>query len=75
MRKKNICTALEDRDYVILLAIGHGQRPDGTFTIKVAAHPVIRTLPRATWQATRETIIGAIDKLMASPLDDLEIER
>ena len=68
-------SALEERGYTVLFAIGHGNREDGAWSIKIAAHPGVRTLPPATWAVTRETIIGAIDKLMASPLDDLEIER
>ena len=66
--------ALDARGYDCLFAIGIGQRADGTHSIKIAAHPGVRQLDEETWRVTRATIIAAIDKLMASELDDLEIE-
>ena len=71
----NLQAALEARGYVCLLAIGMGTRPDGMPSIKIAANPGIRNL-RDTheWRVMRQTIMHAIDRLMASELDDLEIE-
>ena len=66
--------ALEARGYTVLFSIGFGQRADGTYTIKIAADPGVRRLTGKTWAVMRDTIIGAIDKLMATPLDDLERE-
>lgn len=74
-RKRDLGAALEERGYTVLFAIGHGRRIDGKWSIKVAAHPGVRTLSEQSWQTTRQIIIDALDKLMASPLDDLEIER
>lgn len=66
--------ALIERGYTPLICVGFGQRPDGTYSIKLAAAPVIRSLDPKTWSVMRQTIIGAIDQLISQPLDDLEIE-
>ncbi len=71
---KSFERALEQRGYTVLLSVGFGQRPDGTWTIKLASSPVLRQLKPSDWQAVRDTIIGAIDKLISTPLDDLETE-
>lgn len=75
MTTRSLEDALAARGYTCLFAIGFGERPDGTFSIKVAAHPGVKRLHGQTWDVCRQTIIGALDKLMASPLDDLEIEQ
>ena len=71
---KSFERALEQRGYTVLISVGFGQRPDGTWSIKLAASPVIRQLTPTLWAGVRETIIGAMDKLINTPLDDLETE-
>ena len=76
MSAPNLQDALESRGYLALLCIGLGKRADGRESIKVAADPGIRALRNTpTWLAMRQVIIGAIDRLMESELDDLEVER
>ena len=66
--------ALEARGYTVLMAVGFGERIDGTYSIKLASSPILRNISEGTWQATRETIIRAMDRMRIAPLDDLEIE-
>lgn len=66
--------ALFARGYEVLFAIGFGERPDGSYSIKIAANPAVRQLSEKTWHVTRDTIIKALDRLMTVELDDLEIE-
>lgn len=66
--------SLEQRGYTCLFCVGFGQRIDGSHSIKLAASPVLRGLTEEAWQATRETIIRALDRMRDSPLDDLEFE-
>ena len=66
--------ALEARGYTPLICIGFGERPDGMYSVKIAAHPVIRSFKPETWAVLRQTIIGAMDKMLSEPLDDLEWE-
>jgi len=66
--------ALEQRGYTPLISIGFRKRADGVQTIKLAASPVVRQFSPADWEKIRETIIGALDRLVESPLDDLEFE-
>ena len=66
--------ALEQRGYTCLFAIGFGTRADGSYSVKIAACPEVRSLELETWRVMRHTIIGALDRLMSLPLDDLEIE-
>ena len=63
--------ALEERDYVVLAAIGFGTRPDGNYSCKVAAHPVLRTFTPAQF----DIIVRALVHMYEVPLDDLEITR
>lgn len=74
MSKRDLGAALEERGYTVLFSVGFGERTDGVYSIKVAAHPAVRQLSGQTWQVMRQTMVDAIDKLMASPFDDLEIE-
>ena len=67
--------ALIARGYTPIMCIGFGERADGTYSIKLAAHPVIRRLSPETWADMRQTIIGALDRIVSEPLDDLEFER
>ena len=73
-RVRSFEQALEQRGYTVLISVGFGQRPDGSWSIKLAASPVIRQLTPTLWAGVRETIIGAMDKLINTPLDDLETE-
>ena len=66
--------ALAARGYIALICVGFGSRPDGAYSVKIAAHPVLRQFKPETWVVVRKTIIGALDKLIAEPLDDLEWE-
>ena len=66
--------ALEARGYTVLLSVGFGHQADGSWTIKLAASPAIRKFSPETWVIVRETIIGALDKMIETPLDDLECE-
>lgn len=66
-----LAAVLEERGYTVLFAIGQGQRPDGSYSIQVAAHPVIRELSEETWQVTRGIIVATIDKIRDSVADDL----
>ena len=71
----NLQDALEARGYTALLCVGMGTRPDGRPSIKIAANPGIRNIRNThEWLVMRQTIMSAIDRLMASELDDLEIE-
>ena len=75
MSPPNLQDALEERGYMALLCVGMGTRQDGVASIKIAANPVIRNLRNSReWLVMRQTIISAIDRLMESELDDLEIE-
>ena len=71
---KSFEQALEQRGYTVLLSVGFGRRIDGTWSIKLAASPALRQFSPETWKAVRETIIGALDRLIETPLDDLERE-
>ncbi len=76
MSPPNLQDTLEARGYLALLCIGLGTRADGTESIKIAADPGIRALRNTpTWLVMRQVIISAIDRLMESELDDLEVER
>ena len=66
--------ALIARGYTPLICVGIGLRPDGSYSIKLAAAPAIRSLNPETWATVRQTIIGAMDRLIETPLDDLEHE-
>ena len=66
--------ALIARGYVPLMCIGFGERADGSYSIKLAASPVIRRLSPETWAVMRQTIIGALDRIATEPMDDLEWE-
>ena len=66
--------ALIERGYTPLICIGVGERPDGVYSVKLAASPVLRQLSPETWRIMRETIIGAMDRLIIEPMDDLEWE-
>ena len=66
--------ALIARGYTPLICIGIGQRKDGTYSVKLAASPVLRHLSPETWKAMKETIIGAMERIVYDPLDDLEFE-
>ena len=66
--------ALIARGYTPLMCVGFGERADGTYTIKLAASPVIRHLSPEMWTVLRQTIIGAMDRIIAEPMDDLEWE-
>ena len=66
--------ALEQRGYTVLISVGFGQRPDGTWSIKLAASPALRGFSQETWQSVRDTIVGALDRMYETPLDDLEME-
>lgn len=59
--------------YEPLVIVGFGTRADGQFSLKVGAHPAIRTVRDETWQLIRETINRALDNLREAPLDDLDI--
>ena len=75
MSPPNLQDALEERGYLALLCVGMGARQDGVTSIKIAANPGIRNLRNSReWLVMRQTIISAIDRLMESELDDLEIE-
>ena len=67
-------TALEARGYTPLICIGFGERPDGTYSVKIAAHPVLRSFRPTTWAVVRQTIMDALDKVVSEPMDDLEWE-
>jgi hypothetical protein len=73
---RDLQAAIEDKGYLCIAAIGLGTRPDGAASVKIAANPGIRNL-RGTreWQVIRQTIMDSLDRLMESPLDDLEIQR
>lgn len=71
---KSFEKALEQRGYTVLLSVGFGRRIDGTWSIKLAASPALRQFSPETWGSVRETIIGALDRLIETPLDDLERE-
>lgn len=71
---KSFERALEQRGYTVLLSVGFGQRLDGAWSIKLASSPVLRQFTPETWAGIRQTIIGALDKLVSTPLDDLETE-
>lgn len=72
----NLQDALEARGYLALLCVGVGTRQDGMASIKIAANPGVRNLRNTReWYTMRLTIFNAIDKLMTSELDDLELER
>lgn len=74
-RRKHLEQALAERGYVTLFAIGCGQRPNGTSSIKIAARPGVRNLAGTEhWTIMRQTIHDALDRLMDVPMDDLEIE-
>lgn len=64
--------ALLERGYTPLLCVGVGTRDDGTPSVKLAAGPVIRTFTPEQWTTLRTTIIGALDRLVTGPMDDLE---
>lgn len=71
---KSFEAALEAKGYTVIMAVGFGERIDGTYSIKLASSPLLRGLSEGTWRMTRETIIRAMDRMRESPLDDLEIE-
>ena len=74
-QRKHLEQALEERGYITLFAIGCGERPDGSASIKIAARPGVRNLAGTeVWRVMRQTIIDALDRLMSVPMDDLEIE-
>ena len=58
--------------YTPVLCVGFTQHVDGTYRLKLAATPAIRSLPSETWAVVRQTLIDAIDRLIETPLDDLE---
>ena len=74
VNNKSFERSLETRGYTVLMAVGFGERIDGTYSIKLVSSPILRNLSEGTWQATRKTIIRAMDRMRTSPLDDLEIE-
>ena len=66
--------ALIARGYTPLICIGVGQRADGTYSVKLAASPVLRQLSPETWKVMKQTIIGAMERIVTEPMDDLEWE-
>lgn len=58
--------------YEPLIIVGFGNRASGEFSLKVGAHPAIRTVRDDTWQLIKDTMNRALDNLRESPLDDLE---
>ncbi len=70
----DFCRALEDRGYVCLIAVGFGTRPDGAYSVKVAASPALRSLSSETWATTLRTIYQAIDLMHSTPMDDMETD-
>ena len=66
--------ALEARGYTVLLSVGFGEKPDGSYSLKVAASPVLKTVSEENWMVILETLVGALLKMRATPMDDLEIE-
>ena len=73
MPQTDFCAALRERGYTPLIAIGFGERADGTYSVKVAAHPALRSLHAATWTVTLATIMQALARIHSDPLDDMEI--
>lgn len=63
--------ALEERGYTVLAAIGFGTRPDGHYSCKIAAHPVLRTFTQEQF----DVIVRALVRMYEAPLDDLELKR
>ena len=74
MQLRSLDDALGERGYVTLFAVGLGRRLDGTASIKLAARPGLRDIPESDWIIIRETILGAMEQLRETPMDDLEIE-
>lgn len=66
-----LAEALEEKGYVVLAAIGFGTRPDGTYSCKVAAHPVLRSFTHEQFLV----VVNALVKMYTTPLDDLDIQR
>ena len=63
--------ALEEREYVVLAAIGFGTKPDGNYSCKIAAHPILRTFTPAQF----DIVVRALVRMYEAPLDDLELKR
>ena len=65
--------ALAKGGFVTIIAVGFKEEAED-YRIKIAANPVLKSLPPGVWDSLVETISAGLDQLYDTPLDDLEIQ-
>lgn len=58
--------------YEPLIIVGFGVRPNGSFSLKVGAHSVVRKVSNEVWEEIREVLDRALDRIRELPMDDLD---
>ena len=72
MTRKSYEAALEAHGYTVLMSVGFGMRPDGAYSLKLAASPMLKSVSDEHWEMIRDTLIKSLDQLRETPMDDLE---